>query len=145
MRIATFTITSLLTLACSVALADTPVQQVHQDNIDIHQLNRDIRANEGERSGDRQVAADQRYDLGRDRADRDADQAREDRDLAKGDYKGAAYWKTQRNDQNDRVVAEKKDLSHTRKDLRSDNSRIKKDENVRHHDVVKRNKAARKI
>jgi hypothetical protein len=145
MRIATLTITGLLAFTGSVALAETPVQQVGQYNQDIHQLNKDIGANKTDRSHDEQVYDDHRYDLNRDRLDRNADRAREDRDLAKGDYKGAAYWNNQRKDENGKIATQKHDLSRTARNIRADNTRLAKDVQVRHRDVVKRNRAASKI
>jgi hypothetical protein len=144
MRIVTFALTGLL-FSGSLALAETPLQQVHQDNKDIRQLNKDIHNNQVDRTKDAQVMGDERSDLQRDRLDRNADQRRENQDIAKGNYKGASYWNNQRIGQNAAIASEKKDLTHTRKDLNADKARIAKDVKVRNHDVAKRNKAASKL
>jgi len=145
MRIANLTIAGLLALGCGAAMAQSPVQQLHQDNINIGQLQQDVSNNRKDLRKDQQIANDQRYDLTRDRVDRNADLAREDADLAKGNLKGAHYWDQQRLDQQGKIALEKQDLTHTRTDIRNDRARIAKDVQVRNHDVVKRNKAAGKI
>ena len=139
MRILTLTITGLLALGSSMAMAQT----IGQYNHDIRQLNTDVANNRADRTKDLQVYGEQRSDLNRDRLDRNADRTREQEDLAKGNYKGAAYWNQQRVYQNQRIALEKKDLAHTRRDVKADNARLAKDIKVRHNDVVKRNKLAR--
>jgi hypothetical protein len=143
MRIALATISSLL-FVCSVAMAD-PVQQVKQDNADIHQLNTDIRNNQADVRKDSADARHDQADINRDRGLRSADQKREDQDLAKGDVKGAQYWNKQRLNENGEIKADKKDLAHSNLDVKNAKARLSKDISVRHTDVVKRNRAAGKI
>jgi len=145
MRIAILTMTGLLTLSYGIARAETPAQQVHQDNVDIRHLNHDIDNNRSDLSKDKRAASDQRADLARDRADGSADELRADQDLAKGNRKGAAYWNNQRLNENAKARTEKKDLSHTYKDVKADRTRFAKDVQVRHRDIAKRNKSAGKI
>jgi hypothetical protein len=144
MRITTLPLTALLALTCSVALAQTPAQQLQQDNADIRTLNKDIRGDEGDLRKNSWDAAHDERDISRDQVDRNADARRERRDLADGDTRGAAYWNQQRKDQNANIAKDRKDLAHSRADIRTDHSRIAKDLKVRHHDVEKRNRAARK-
>jgi hypothetical protein len=148
MRTKIITLTTLLAFASGAALAQTPaqaVQDVQQYNQDVHQLNTDIRNNRADMSKDEWDAAHDRRDIDRDDALRNADKAREERDLRDGDLKGAAYWNTQRKDENAEIRHDRKDLAHSDRDIRNDKHRLAKDEKVRHHDTVKRNRAAKKI
>jgi hypothetical protein len=144
MRITTFTLSTMLSLACSVAFAQPPAQQVQQDNADIHQINKDIRGDEGDLKKNTWDAHHDERDISRDQTDRNLDKAREEHDLSIGDTKGAAYWNTQRKDQNANIRKDKQDLAHSRKDISNDKARIAKDVKVRGHDVAKRNRAAKK-
>jgi hypothetical protein len=81
MRIAVATFSSLL-FACSVSMAQTPVQQVTQDNAEIRQLNTDVRNNEADVRKDSADARHDQSDINRDRGLRSLDQTREDQDLA---------------------------------------------------------------
>jgi len=144
MRIATITATGLLALSCSLASLDASAKAFHLADPTISKLNTDIHNNRTDLSKDRQVAADQRADLARDRTDRNADQLRAEQDLAKGNYKGAAYWNNQRLNENAKALTEKEDLSHTYKDIKADRTRLVKDLKVRHHDIVKLSKTPRR-
>jgi hypothetical protein len=99
MRIALATVSSLL-FACSVSMAQTPVQQVTPENANVRQLNTDIRNNEADVRKDSADARHDQADIDRDRLARSVDQKREDQDLARGDVKGAQYWNKQRVNEN---------------------------------------------
>ena len=137
MRISTFTLGTMLSLACSVAFAQPAAQQVQQDNADIHQLNKDIRGDEGDLRKNTWDANHDERDISRDQTDRNADKTREEHDLSIGDTKGAAYWNKQRKDQNANIRNDKHDLAHSRRDIGNDKARIAKDVKVRNHDAGK--------
>ena len=144
MRISIASYASLL-FACSVCLAQTPTQQVQLYDADIRQLNTDIRNNEADVRKDSADARHDEADINRDRADRGLDWRREQQDLARGDLKGAQYWSRQFRDENAEIRHDEKDLAHSQRDVRNAEGRLAKDLSVRHHDVAKRNRAARKI
>jgi hypothetical protein len=142
MRIALATFSSLL-FACSVSMAQTP--PVQQDNADIRQLNTDIRNNAADVRKDSADARHDEADINRDQAVRNLDKQREQQDLAGGDLKGAQYWNKQRQDENAEIKHDKKDLAHSELDVKNAKARLGKDVAIRHSDVAKRNRAAKKI
>ena len=141
MRIALATFSSLI-FACSVSMAQTPSVQLY--NADIHQLNTDIRNNAADVRKDSADARHDESDLDRDQAARSLDKRREQQDLAHGDLSGAKYWNTQRRNENAEIRHDRKDLAHSELDVRNAKGRLNKDIAVRHNDVSKRNRAARK-
>jgi outer membrane murein-binding lipoprotein Lpp len=148
MRTQIITLTTLLSFVAGAAMAQTPaqaVQDVQQYNQDVRQLNTDIRNNRADVKKDSWDAAHDQRDIDRDDALRNADKAREEHDLKDGDLKGAAYWNKQRKDENAEIRHDRKDLAHSDRDVRNAKARLAKDEKVRHHDVAKRNRAAKKI
>jgi hypothetical protein len=148
MRTKIITLTTLLAFAAGTALAQTPthaVQDMQQYDHDVHQLNTDIRNNRADMNKDQWDAAHDQRDINRDDSLRNADKVREERDLKDGNLKGAAYWNTQRKDENAEIRHDRKDLAHSDRDIRNDKTRLAKDEKVRHHDVAKRNRAAKKL
>ena len=144
MRIALATLSSLL-FVCSVSMAAGPAQQVNPENADVRQLNTDIRNNAADVRKDSADARHDHADINRDRGLRSLDQKREDQDLARGDVKGAQYWNKQRLNENGEIKHDEKDLAHSRLDVKNAKARLSKDISVRHNDVVKGNRAARKI
>ncbi|HMK86933.1 MAG TPA: hypothetical protein VK437_13320 [Steroidobacteraceae bacterium] len=148
MRIKIITLAGLLAFSAGTAVAQTPAQaaqDVQQYNQDIQQLNQDVRNNVGDMRKDQWDAAHDRRDIDRDDTLRNADKLREERDLAAGNLKGAEYWNQQRKDENAEIRHDKRDLAHSLHDIRNDNRRLAKDVKVRHHDIDKRNRAARKV
>ena len=148
MRTKIITLTTLLAFAAGTALAQTPaqaVQDVQQYNQDVHQLSTDIRNNRADLRKDDSDADHQRHDIDRDESLASADRTREEQDLRDGNRKGAAYWDQQRKDERADIGHDRKDLAHSRRDIRNDKTRLAKDEKVRHHDVAKRSRAAKKV
>jgi hypothetical protein len=141
-------LTALLAFTAGAAMAQTPgeaVQDVQQYNQDVHQLNTDIRNNRADTKKDEWDAAHDQRDINRDDSLRNADKAREEEDLKDGNLKGAAYWNKQRKDENAEIRHDGKDHAHSERDIRNDKTRLAKDVKVRHHDVAKRNRAAKKV
>lgn len=146
MQIKLMTMTALLAVG-GTALAQTPAQATldyRQYNQDVRQLNTDIRNNRADVSKDESDAAHDRRDIGRDRSIRNADKLREERDLASGNTKGAAYWNTQRKDENAEIRHDRADLAHSEKDVSNAKTRLAKDVSVRNHDAAKRAQVAKK-
>jgi len=159
MKTTSLMLAGLLSMIGTAAFAQTPVQQVHQDNAQIRQDSKEIHQDTRQIKRDNAVIAAKKTDVATDkqvlnaeRQDRNALARAEQADVKKGDLAGAQQLDKARRSEQHAINTEKRDIKHDEHVIAHRSADKQKevvarhDEKVeRHEDVAKRDHDAGKI